>query len=364
MIYKLVFENLKHRPLRTLLSTLVIGVGVTMMLTLVGMSEGTLNEQKKRTKGIGADIFIMGSNSSVIGTGTASMNEGLLKFLETQPHVTLATGTVVHSLGTFKTIHGADIEKFSRMNGGLKFLSGGSFAKGHDILIDEYYSRQEKKQVGDVVKMLNRDWRVAGVYRSGNAARVLLPIKVVQDLTSTQGKLTMIYLKLDDVNNTDTVIASLKSQLQDYKIFSMEELVSQYTTNAVPEFKVFTNVVICLSVFFGALMVFLAMYTAVLERTREIGILKSLGATPGFVLGILLRETILMSLLGTVVGIGFSYVTRWVMMLLIPATFTQEIVYNWWPFASLVTMGGALLGVLYPAWKAATQDTLESLSYD
>lgn len=364
MVYKLVFENLKHRPLRTLLSTLVIGVGVTMILTLVGISEGTLNEQRKRAKGIGADVFIMGSTSSVIGTGTASMNEGLLKFLEEQPHIKLATGTVVHSLGTFKTVTGADFEKFNRMNGGLKFLSGGPFSQADDILIDEFYSRQEKKKVGDKLTLLNRDWRVAGIYQSGNAARVLLPIKVVQDLTSTNGKLTMIYTKLDDTANTDAVIASLKSQLKDYKIFSMEELISQYTTAAVPELGVFTKVVIGLSVFFGALMVFLAMYTAVLERTREIGILKSLGATPAFVLGILLRETLIMSVLGAIFGIALSYVTRWVMIQLIPATFTQEIVYDWWPIAGLVTMVGALLGVIYPAWKAATQDTLESLSYD
>ena len=111
-------------------------------------------------------------------------------------------------------------------------------------------------------------------------------------------------------------------------------------------------------------MVFLAMYTAVLERTREIGILKSLGATPAYVLGILLRETMVLSVFGAIFGIGLSYVTRYVMLTLIPATFTQEIVYDWWPIAGLITMGGALLGVLYPAWKAATQDTLESLSYD
>ena len=364
MIYKLVYENLKHRPLRTLLSTLVIGVGVTMILTLVGMSEGTLNEQKKRARGIGADIFVMGSNSSVIGTGSASMDERLIKYLESQPHIKLATGTVVHSIGTLKSITGADLDKFNRLNGGLKFVSGGPFVQNDDILIDEFYSRQEKKKVGDKLTLLNHDWRVAGIYKPGNAARVLLPLRVVQDLTSTQGKLTMIYAKLDDPANTDEVIAQLKSLLPDYKIFSMEELISQYTTNAIPELQVFTKVVIGLSVFFGALMVFLAMYTAVLERTREIGILKSLGATPSYILGILLRETFLMSLLGAIFGIVLSYVTRWIMMLLIPATFTQEIVYDWWPIAGLITMAGALLGVIYPAWKAATQDTLESLSYD
>ena len=193
MVYKLVLENLKHRPLRTFLSTVVIGVGVTMMLTLVGMSEGSLNEQKKRTKAIGADIFIMGPNSSVIGTGTASMNEGLLRFLREQPHVTLATGTVVHPLSTFKNITGADLETFSRMNGGLKFVEGAMLTQDGELMIDEFYSKQEKKRVGDTVNLLNKDWRVTGIYRAGNAARVLIPIKILQDLTSTTGKASVVY---------------------------------------------------------------------------------------------------------------------------------------------------------------------------
>src|SRR5690606_21814913 len=112
------------------------------------------------------------------------------------------------------------------------------------------------------------------------------------------------------------------------------------------------------------LVVFLTMHTAVLERTREIGILKSLGATQAYILGILVREALALGLLGSIMGILFSFVTRWVIDTLIPATMQASIVPGWWPRAVAITLAGALLGALYPAIKASRQDALESLSYD
>ena len=64
-----------------------------------------------------------------------------------------------------------------------------------------------------------------------------------------------------------------------------------FSTNSVPYIEAFTKVVIGIAVLIGFLVVCLSMYTAVLERTREIGILKALGASPGYIVGILLRET-------------------------------------------------------------------------
>ena len=121
---------------------------------------------------------------------------------------------------------------------------------------------------------------------------------------------------------------------------------------------------IALSVLFGFLVVFLSMYTAVLERTREVGILKALGASRGYILGMLIRETALLSLLGSMTGILFSFGTRWMISTFIPASMVQAIVPEWWPRAAFISLCGALLGVIYPAWKAVRQDTLESLSYD
>lgn len=364
LVYTLVWENLKHRPVRTLLSSLAIGLGVTMMLTLVGVGEGMLRDQEARTRGVGADIIIRPSGSSAIGITPPSINEKLVAWAMEQAHVTQATGVAIQPLGGVSTVHGVDFDALAKMSGGFHFLSGGPFGTGQEVIIDEFYAKEKKLKVGSPVKILNRDWVVKGVFRGGKLTRMMLPKTVLQDLTSTTGKVSVIYVKLDDPRYTQEVIAKFKQTLSDYPIYSMDELASQFSVNSLPELKAFIGVVMTLSVLFGFLVVFLAMYTAILERTREIGILKALGAGQNYVLGILLRETVLLAAIGSIMGILMSYGTRWLIATFIPASMTQAIVYHWWPIASAITMGGALLGVLYPALKAARQDALESLSYD
>src|SRR5574341_383382 len=152
------------------------------------------------------------------------------------------------------------------------------------------------------------------------------------------------------------MIAALKAQLPDYPMYSMEELTSMYSVQNVPGLKAFIGVIIGLSIVVGFLVVFLSMYTAVLERTREIGILKALGATPAYVLNVIVRETTVLAVTGSVAGVLLTYGTRWVVMTFVPAALTQKIVPGWWPIAAAIAIGGALLGAVYPAWKAARQD--------
>jgi putative ABC transport system permease protein len=113
----------------------------------------------------------------------------------------------------------------------------------------------------------------------------------------------------------------------------------------------------------GFLVVFLSMYTAVLERTREIGILKALGASPGYVLGILLRETALLAVAGSITGILMTYGTQWLINTFV-SEMRQQIVPDWWPIAALIAITGAMLGAAYPGLKAARQDAIEALAYD
>jgi putative ABC transport system permease protein len=103
---------------------------------------------------------------------------------------------------------------------------------------------------------------------------------------------------------------------------------------------------------------------AIQQRTREIGILKSLGASKLLVLKIILLEALFLGLGGSILGIAFSFLGRWLLALLVPASLPQAIVPEWWPIAGAIAMAAAVLGALYPGMLAARQDPIEALAYE
>jgi len=176
--------------------------------------------------------------------------------------------------------------------------------------------------------------------------------------------LSQIYVKTDSPGQIPTVLRDLRAKMPTYQIYSMEEFTSLLSINSVGLLRNFIGVVIGVAVIVGFIVVFMAMYTAVLERTREIGILKAVGASGWLILDLLFRETLLLSVVGTVVGILLTYGTQWLMKHAVPSSLTQETVYLWWPIAGGVAIVGALLGVVVPAIKAVRQDATEALSYE
>lgn len=364
MVNKLVVENLKHRPVRTFLSVVAISIQVTMVLTLVGVSKGMLDEQARRVRGVGADIIVRAPSSSVI-TFSVNMPAGIVRRIrEVEPHVSAATGVLWQGTDMFSYVTGLDIAEFNRLNGGFRFVQGGPFQGPDDVMVDSYYAQEHKLHVGDSVTVLNRPWRLSGIFEPGMLARLVVPLARLQELTANTGKITIIYVKLDDPARTSEVIADLLAKMKDYQIRSMQDYAELYSVNSVPMLREFIWVVISLGVLVGFLVVFLSMYTAVLERTREIGVLKALGASPAYILNILLRETTLLAVAGSFLGILLAYVTRFFISNVIHGSLIQAIVYDWWPITAGIALLGAILGAIYPGLKAARQDAIEALAYE
>lgn len=342
---------------------MAIGIAVMLVLTIVGLSEGMLEDSARRANGVGADIWLR-PKEVTIGASSASIPEKLIEFIEKMDHVKMATGSVVHPLQFPQSVQGVDFAKLSQLSGGIRFLAGGVFEKPDDIIVDEYYADERNLKVGSRINIMNSDWRICGIIESGKLSRLFLPITLLQDKTATVGRVAQIFIKVDDAKNIPAVMSQLKEKFPDFRANTNAEVTSVFSANSIPAVRIFIRVVIGLAVFIGFVFVFLSMYTAVLERTREVGILKSLGATPGYIVSILLREATLLGIAGTFVGIGLSYLTKWVFLTFIPASMQQKIVPEWWPTAALIALGGAVLGTIYPGLKAAKQDAIEALAYD
>ncbi len=354
-----------------------------MILTLVGVSYGTLDASARRARGIGADVFLRPPGSSVIGGTSAPLSDKFVTKLGEEPGVVLSTGTMVQSLGGFANIQGVDYAAMNKMastwrgpgtpeKDGFKFLSGTPFQGPYDVIVDENYARQSHLKPGSPLKLLNHEWRVAGIYETGKLASIMAPMDTLQIITGNEGKISAVYLKLADPSQADAFVKKLRLELNDnnpdpeagYKIYTVEEFTSQFNVNSIAMLNDFIYVVIGIASIVGFIVVFMAMYTAVLERTREIGILKAVGAGPGYILRILFRETLMLAVIGTIVGISLTYGTQWLMAHAVPATLVQETVYKWWPIAGAIAIVGALVGAVVPAIRAVNQDATEALSYE
>jgi putative ABC transport system permease protein len=366
LIYRLVWENLKHRKVRTFLSAIFIGISVTLILTIVGLSRGVLDDVQERARGTGADIAIRPPNSTVLSfSGNMKSGEKIVDLVRRQPHVALATGVLIQQIGIGQNIQGIDLDEFHTMSGGPHILDGGPFQGPNDLMVDENYADSRKLHAGSNLDLGNgHQWHVCAVVVPGMLSQLFAQLKPLQEMYSATGDVTVIYVKVDRPANVQDVVSELKDLLEDYPVFTMEELIRAMSVDNVPLVTGFTQVVIGIAIVVGFLVVLLTMYTAVLERTREIGILKALGASPGYILGILMRESILLAMCGSVAGIVMTYGSQFLVHKFAPPFLRQAIVPDWWLKAAGISLIGAVLGAIYPGLKAARQDAVEALSYD
>ncbi|WP_213804449.1 ABC transporter permease [Granulicella sp. dw_53] len=361
---KLVAGNLVHRPLRSLISVFAIAIEVIMILSISAILMGKLNGFKDRQNGIGMDMFVRPNTASnLIGMSPAGASIKVGAVLAKIPHVVVVAPVNIQITGTLDNIYGIDFKSYDGLLP-FKFLAGTPFQGPDDVLIDDL--AYPGKKVGETVNILNHTFRICGIVAHGKGGRKFVPIETMGSLTGTEGKATMFYLRTEDPPKYQEEVrkAVLATDgMSTYSVATAEEYLSSISPDRLPGFNIGLEVVIGIAVVIGFLVIFQSMYTAVMERTREIGILKSLGASRVYIVGVVLRETGVLAIAGIVVGVASSYVLSGILENRFPTLdFVINVPYVW--KAVLIAFFGSMLGALYPAAKAAAKDPIEALSYE
>lgn len=367
MMNKLVVSNLAHRPVRSAISIVAIAIEVTLILLIVGFSLGMLNDSRSRQAGIGADVIVLppGSSNLVAVTG-APMPVKIADVIAKQPHVAVVAPVYIQistGSGHLQNIYGIDLHSYEGLHP-FTYLAGGPFQTPDDVIVDDIYANGNHVKVGQSVNLLNQNFRVAGIVAHGQGARIFLELEKLQELNGGQGKASAFYVKADNPANAETIVQEIRNipHMDTYGVHSMSEYLSMLTPDNIPMLSTFIRIVIGISVTIGFIVIFQAMYAAVMERTREIGILKSLGASKFYIVNAILRETTVLSIGGIIVGFVISFAAR--IAIQSRTTLPVDITSGWILRAIVIAIVGSLLGAIYPAMKAAQKDPIDALAYE
>ncbi len=366
MIGQLIFRNAIHRPVRAFVSVAAVAVEVSLVLVIVGLTGGMLEEVGKRIQGVGADIMLQPPSSQIIlAFSGAPMPIKIRDRLESMKYVQAVAPvlTQFNSSGGVETIWGIEQASFNAVSGGFVFHEGHDMADPDDMLVDDLAAKSRNIRAGQTYRLFEHDFHVAGVFEHGKGSRIFVSLQTLQDLSGARDKASLFLIKCTREEHTPAVMEQMRSVFQGYEIHSIKDFMSLMTSSNIPGLDIFIAAMITLAVAIGFLVIFLSMYTTVVERTREIGVLKSIGASKAYILNALLSEASLICAAGIIAGIALSYGVRSFLHLKFP-TLPIHITSDWILRAAAIAIVGGLIGAAYPAWLATRKDPIEALFYD
>jgi len=362
----MIVRNVLHRPMRTAITVIAVAVEVMLVIMVVGLTSGLMSDSAKRTEGVGADIMVQPPSASIfMQFSGAPMPISIGARLGQLDYVQAVAPVLVQldSVNGLGIVYGIDNDAFRAVSGGFVFHQGQDLRDADDILVDDVYARSKKVKLGQKIHILEHDFHVAGIVEHGKGARLFVLMSTLQEMSGARDKASLFFIKCDRSDHTPAVMEAVRELLPRYEIRALKDYLSLMTSSNLPALNIFINVMIAIAVAIGFLVIFLSMYTTVIERTHEIGVLKSLGASKGYIVEIILSETSLLCLGGIGGGIGLSFLLRWIFLKAWPSL-TVLITPDWILRAGLIAVAGGLLGATYPAWLASRRDPVEALAYE
>lgn len=362
----LVTSNIRQRPIRTLVSVAGVALGVSLVMLFTGLARGMSNDLQRRATNVRAELIFMRPGSVQLTSTKDNLDTRYVDRLKQIEGVEDAVPVIRYIFQGSKgfgleQIDGVPWDAYARMNG-INMVEGRGVQGLDEVVIDETKARNSNLRVGDPLKPFGTgEYRVVGIYSPESGARVKMSLEAMQKALEVEGKCTFIFVKVRNPDQLQEVAQRIDRELPGNTIQPTREVFMSFE-KSIPYLGVFLRVLVGLAAVVSALVVMLAMYTTITERTREIGILKAMGASRGYIVGIIEKEAILISVIGLVAGFAISLVAGY----LISKTYGLVFEYSWtWAIvAASIGIVGGILGALYPAWRASNLDPVNALAYE
>lgn len=362
----LIRSNITQRPVRTLVSVAGVALGVTLVMLFTGLTRGMSNDMQRRASNLRAEIIFTRPGSMQLTSSSANLSTKYVDLLKQVDGVADALPVMVQVLQANRSfglerIEGVDWQPFAAMNQ-IHLTSGRGPQANDEVVVDETKARNNKLTVGHTLTLVgDKPFRIAGIYSPESGARVKMSLAAMQEAFEAPDKCTYIMVKIREGSDKTAVANRIAEQLPGNKVQFTED-VFMSVERSIPYLPVFLRVLVGLAAVVSAVVVMLAMYTTITERTREIGILKALGASRSYIVGLIEKEALLISVIGLVAGFLASFLIGYLIQRVYGLFF--EFSWKWGVTAAAIGILGGALGALYPALRASNLDPVAALAHE
>lgn len=355
---ELVFANLKTRPFRTLISIVGVALGVVLIVLFTGLARGMSNDMARRAANWKAEILFtrpgaMTLTSSSLNVPTAYAPklleiEGVASVVPVGQYIASNT----QARWGVERIDGIEWQPFAAMND-MQIVEGRAAVASDEVIFDERKMTDDKRKLGDAADIFGKPYKIVGVFSPPSGARIKMSLAAMQDALQSPNKCTFILVKIKEGADVDQVAARIDEALPGNTINLTRDLIID-AQDRIPALNTFLKVLVGLGAFVSTIFVLLSMYTTITERRKEIGILKSLGASKSFVIKVIEGEAFLIGIFGILLGFAVSFLAAFI----IQSSFDLQFEFSrgWILTAIAIAVGGSLIGALYPAWRASDID--------
>ena len=357
-----------HRPARTVVSIIGIGIGILLIVFTVGLANGTMRERAARESNVGAEIMLRPSGSmGISGSDVLRLPVTMAADIEKVEGVAVAVPVAQTSVAATdgltgsRLIDGVPYDRYAAV-AGLQIIKGRKFVDGRDeMMTDTAWLERRKAKIGDKFSLYERDFEIVGTYEPSAGARIKIPLETMQTQLGAEGNASAFLVKIKEGFTPDQVGNNLNESFPDNQIILTSELEELYM-QGIPALNVFLDVVIGVAAAISALIILLTMYTTVTERTRQIGVLKSLGMSNARIAWIIVQEALVISLGGVVFGITAMFLLKFALS----KWSSMSVVVDPQTVITIIIVGiiSGTLGALYPGLRAARLDAVDALNYD
>lgn len=374
-IIGLIFKNPFRNKTRSFLAIIGIAIGIATIVAL-GMITASLEDSTETTLKEGAAEITAMKVGSGMGSSSSNLNESYVKNLSEVDGVNKTAGMLESSvalksddgesrLGGY-SLYGAQPEDLDII--GINNINGSMYRKGErELIMGKSVAEEENYTIGDKIDVYGEEYKITGIYETGSLMydfAMYTDLEKLQELTDNADKISSISVKINKNASLDDVNNRIKDKYNDTLTTITAEELSQTIEDTLTTIKSATTAIELLAIVIGGLGVINTMMMTVFERTREIGVLKSVGWTKRKILTMILGESIVLTIISGIIGSILGVLV--VILLLKNGGEDMQLVFDSYIFikAFAVAISVGIIGGLYPAIKASRLSPTEALRYE